>query len=82
MRPVAGRTAAGPSSAHGGEFLFLFVLKGALGVDSAEIGRHRLQAGDCCVIPAGVPHSLAGGPGLEMLEVTLPADLTPAVGDR
>ena len=82
VRPVVGRTAAGPSSAHGGEFLFLFVLKGVLGVDSAQLGRHRLQAGDCCVIPARVPHSLAGEPGLEMLEVTLPADLTPAIGDR
>jgi hypothetical protein len=27
-----------------------------------------------------VSHSLAGEPGLEMLEVTLPADLTPVRG--
>jgi mannose-6-phosphate isomerase-like protein (cupin superfamily)/catechol 2,3-dioxygenase-like lactoylglutathione lyase family enzyme len=79
VRPVAGRTVKGASEAHGGEFLFLFVLKGALGLESAELGDHRLQAGDCCVIPAGVPYDLSGERGLEMLEVTLPAEL-PRVG--
>jgi quercetin dioxygenase-like cupin family protein len=80
VRPVVGRTAKGEAGAHGGEFMFLFILKGALGLDSAELGQHRLAAGDCCVIPAGVAHSLAGEPGLEMLEVSLPAEL-PRAGE-
>ena len=74
VRFANGRAAKGATGAHGGEFMFLFVLRGTLGLDGAELGRHRLQAGDCCVIPAGVPYALAGEAGLEMLEVTLPAD--------
>jgi quercetin dioxygenase-like cupin family protein len=82
VRPVAGQAPKGATGAHGGEFMFLFVLKGALGLDSAELGHHRLQAGDCCVLPAGVPFALAGEADLEMLEVTLPAELPRAGADR
>jgi len=75
VRPVSGRAAEPVSIAHGGEFLFFFVLQGALGLASRSLGRHRLEAGDCCVIPAGARHALSAEPGLEMLEVTLPAEL-------
>ena len=74
VRPVAGRS-GGASVSHQGEFQFAFVLKGALMLEGKELGRHRLSAGDCCVIPAGVAHSITPEPGLEMLDVTLPADL-------
>jgi quercetin dioxygenase-like cupin family protein len=73
VRPSAGALASAAERAHSGEFMFFFVLKGALGLDSAELGRHRLQAGDSCVIPAGAPVALAGEAGLEFLDVTLPA---------
>ena len=74
VRPVAGRSVA-ESVSHQGEFQFLFVLKGALTLEGRELGRHHLSAGDCCVIPAGTAHSIAAEPGLEFLDVTLPAEL-------
>ena len=74
VRPVAGRSSA-ESVSHQGEFQFLFVLKGALVLEGRELGRHHLGAGDCCVIPAGAAHSIAAEPGLEFLDVTLPAEL-------
>jgi len=64
--------------AHAGELRFLFVLEGELELSGEAIGHHRLRPGDSCVLPAGTRHGLASGPGLEMLEVTLPAEL-PAV---
>ncbi len=74
VRPVAGRSGAA-SVSHQGEFQFLFVLKGGLALEGQELGRHHLNAGDCCVIPAGATHSIAAEPGLEFLDVTLPAEL-------
>jgi quercetin dioxygenase-like cupin family protein len=58
---------------HCGEFVFLFVLVGTLDLEGAELGQHRLQAGDSVVIPGGKAYALTPQPGLEMLEVTLPA---------
>ena len=40
------------------------------------IGRHRLKANDSCVIPAGAAYALEAGAGSEILEVTLPAELS------
>jgi mannose-6-phosphate isomerase-like protein (cupin superfamily) len=59
-----------------GELLFLFVLQGALGIDSRGQGNHHLLAGDSCVIPAGVDYTLRAGAGLEMLEVCLSPELS------
>jgi uncharacterized protein YjlB len=56
---------------HAGELLFLFILQGEIVIGGQE-GRHRLMAGDSCVIPAGVDYTLQAGAGLEMLEVSLP----------
>jgi len=58
---------------HEGEFLFLFVLSGELGVGCREAGNHQLVVGDSCVIPAGLKFSLEAKAGLELLEVSLPA---------
>jgi mannose-6-phosphate isomerase-like protein (cupin superfamily) len=63
-----------PAGEHSGHLLFLFILRGEIGIDSRE-GNHQLMAGDSCVIPAGVGYTLKAGGGLEMLEVSLPADL-------
>ncbi len=52
---------------HAGEFFFVFVLQGAL-----ELNTHSLQTDDSCVIPAGVDCSLHAVAGTEYLEVTLP----------
>ncbi len=73
VRPAAGRAQA--AFAHGGELQFLFVLRGTLDLDGGEPARLRLQPGDSCVLAAGVPYAFSGDPGLEMLEVTLPAEL-------
>jgi mannose-6-phosphate isomerase-like protein (cupin superfamily) len=58
---------------HAGEFLFLFVLKGALTLDSIEYG-DQLREGDSCVLPAGLKYTLRASADLEMLEVRLPAE--------
>ncbi len=63
---------------HAGEFLFLFVLQGELSLDSRAQGNHSLQvamqAGDSCVIPAGLSYTLQASADLELLEVSLPAE--------
>ncbi len=80
VRAKPPRTGAKPKAAfgpHGGEFLFLFALQGGFDLEGRELGRHRLRAGDCCVIPAGAAHVLEADPDFEMLEVSLPAELPP-----
>ena len=57
---------------HGGELLFLFVLRGELGLRSKELGWHQLRENGNCVIPAGAEFELTAKEGLEMLEVALP----------
>jgi quercetin dioxygenase-like cupin family protein len=67
----------GTPGAHQGEFLFLFVLAGQCELGSSALGQHALRAGDSCVLPAGADYRFSTAPGLELLEVTLPA-LLPA----
>ncbi|MDX2032233.1 MAG: cupin domain-containing protein [Blastocatellia bacterium] len=64
----APRELAATLPAHTGEFLFFFVLRGELRLDA-----RRLNADDCCVIPAGAAIELRASDGLEFLEVGLPA---------
>ena len=79
VRVVRARNrAATKQRAHGGEFNFLFVLQGELTLRHAEFGQHQLAAGDSCVLPAGSLYALNAEAGLEMLEVTLPAQLPEA----
>ncbi len=61
--------------AHGGEFLFFFVLAGDVALDVQGHGQHRLKTNDSCVIPAGAGYTLEAGAGSELLEVALPAEL-------
>jgi quercetin dioxygenase-like cupin family protein len=67
-----------PSAQHSqGEFHFLFVLRGDLVLEFAEELPLTMKEGDCIVIPAGEAHRFAScGSGLELLELTLPADPT------
>jgi quercetin dioxygenase-like cupin family protein len=74
VRPQAGSAAAN-LRAHGGEFLFLFVLKGEIALEVQRHGAHRLAVSDSCVIPGGAGHALRAEAGSEILEVTLPAEL-------
>src|SRR5262245_2140473 len=60
---------------HVGDLLFLFILQGEIGIDGGVEGNFQLTTGDSCVIPAGVDYTLRAGEGLEMLEVSLPAEL-------
>jgi mannose-6-phosphate isomerase-like protein (cupin superfamily) len=73
VRARAG--AAAKFGAHGGEFLFFFVLIGDIVLDVQGHGQHRLTVDDCCVIPAKAAYSLEVSAGAELLEVTLPAEL-------
>jgi len=57
---------------HDGELLFLYVLRGSLGLQSPQHGSHTLGQDDSCVIPAGSAFALHAGDGLELLEVCLP----------
>lgn len=62
-------------ASHKGEFFFLFVLHGSLVLESAALGQHVLNEGDCCVIPADAPFALQAAAGAEFLAVALPASL-------
>jgi mannose-6-phosphate isomerase-like protein (cupin superfamily) len=80
---VARPTGAGSGEAqvveHDGEVLFWFVLTGAVGL-SVDARREELHQGDAVAIPAGTPHGFEGWTdGLELLEVTLPAQYTESV---
>ena len=68
-------SAEGKLPAHGGEFLFFFVLCGEVALEVQGHGQHRLKANDSSVVPAGADYALEADTGSEMLEVTLPAEL-------
>ncbi len=67
VRVIKAEAPATSRIKHEGEFFFIFVLQGAL-----ELNTYSLQAGDSCVIPAGVEATLRAEAGLEFLAVTLP----------
>ena len=67
--PRATRVETAP---HGGEFLFYFVLQGALGFAGGALGTHALTGGDSVVIPNDAAYSLDASAGAEFLEVMLP----------
>jgi mannose-6-phosphate isomerase-like protein (cupin superfamily) len=70
---VVRAAGAGASKAepHGGEFLFYFVLNGALALDGA-VGHHALGANDSVVIPNDAAYTLDASADAEFLEVRLP----------
>jgi len=67
-------TAAGGLWSHDAEFLFLFVLRGAVTLEREERGSERLSTGDACVVPPSVRQAFVDvSPDLELLEIELPA---------
>ena len=59
---------------HDAEFLLTFVLEGAMTLCCEGRQAQRLNAGDCFVIPAKMPHALTDcSPDTELLEAALPA---------
>lgn len=69
LRSSDGR--ATPVARHRGELMFGFVLEGSLTLECGGI--HRLEAGDCFVVPPGTDHALADcAAELELLEITRP----------
>lgn len=71
---VDGRDGAAAGAAHAGEFAFYFVLSGAMLLESTVLGTHDLRPGDSCVVPAKADYAIRPTAGLEVLEVTLPAE--------
>ena len=72
---VADRRGGASTNAHTGEFAFYFVLSGATVLESTALGAHDLSAGDSCVLPARTDFAIRPTAGLELLEVTFPAEL-------
>jgi len=72
---VADRRGGASANAHGGEFVFYFVLSGTTALESTALGAHDLSQGDSCVLPARTDFAIRPTAGLELLEVTLPAEL-------
>ena len=55
------------------DFLFVYVLKGWMSFQYHGHGEHRLKAGDCHIIPPGLPHTVTGwSEDVELLELTAP----------
>lgn len=76
-RDGAGDT---PMMRHEAELMFMFVLAGAVSLCVEGRDPEALGAGDCFTVPSGMRHALRGGSGdLEILEVTLPAEVEVAV---
>ena len=65
-------------NAHAGEFAFYFVLSGATVLESTALGAHELRPGDSFVLPPRTDFTIRPTAGLELLEVTLPAELPAA----
>jgi len=75
---VAERRGGAAGNAHTGELAFYFVLSGATILESKALGAHDLSPGDSCVVPARTDFAIQPTAGLELLEVTLPAELPSA----
>lgn len=75
---VADQRGGAPRNAHAGEFAFYFVLSGTTVLESTALGAHDLGPGDSCVLPARTDFAIQPTAGLELLEVTLPAELPSA----
>lgn len=75
---LAERRGGAPRNAHAGEFAFYFVLSGTTVLESTALGAQDLGPDDSCVWPARADFAIRPTTGLELLEVTLPAELPSA----
>ncbi len=74
IRAVPGEHAAAQWHTHSLDFQMVYVLRGWVEFEYADIGRVRLQAGSSVYQPPGVAHrEVTHSDDLEMLEVTSPA---------
>jgi len=75
---LAGCSSAGGRNAHAGELAFYLVLSGTTVFESTVLGTHELNPGDSWVLPARADCRIRPAEDLELLEVTLPAELPSA----
>ena len=74
IRAVPGEGTKPAWHRHALTFQMVFVLRGWVEFEYADIGRVRMEAGSSVYQPSGLPHrELAHSDDLEMLEVTSPA---------
>ena len=74
IRATGAQHVPQPRHHHTLEFQLVYILKGWIEFDYAEVGRVRLEAGSSVVQPPGIGHAeLAHSADLEMLEIVLPA---------
>ncbi len=74
IRAVPGEHATAQWHSHALDFQMVYVLRGWVEFEYADIGRVRLQAGSSVYQPPGVAHrEVTHSDDLEMLEVTSPA---------
>lgn len=74
VRVLRAQDEVNGSVSHAGEFLFYFVLKGELGLQNKEFGSQQLVENESCAIPIAAKFEIHAKPGIEMLEVALPAN--------
>lgn len=76
-RPTRGERAVARPAAHDGEFAARVVLAGSVALHLADREPTVLARGDSVAVPAGVAHAFAEpSDDCELLDVTLPADVT------
>jgi len=76
MRAVTGMTEPTGWHYHVCDGQFVYALKGFVELEFADGTQCRLEAGDSCFIPGGLPHNeLRTSDDVEILEVCLPANM-------
>lgn len=74
IRAIPGQHPVAEWHTHALDFQMVYVLRGWVEFEYADIGRVRLEAGSSVYQPPGVAHrEVAHSDALEMLEVTSPA---------
>ncbi|HZU89480.1 MAG TPA: cupin domain-containing protein [Stellaceae bacterium] len=76
MSAITGMTKPTGWHYHVCEGQFVYTLKGWVELEFADGSECRLEAGDSCFIPGGMPHNeIRTSDDVEILEVCLPADM-------
>jgi uncharacterized RmlC-like cupin family protein len=76
MSALSGMTQPTGWHYHVCEGQFIYTLKGWVELEFADGSACRLEAGDSCFIPGGMPHNeIRTSDDVEILEVCLPADM-------
>ena len=82
IRAVQGEHASGEKHKHRLQFQMVYVLKGWVRFWYEDHGEVRLVAGSCVCQPPGIVHQeLEHSDDVEMLEITLPADIETELSD-